>query len=194
MAPSEQEIMQITEDFRAANAALQRVSLPAWLELGLTMAQLKALVAIEGCGSTSVGGVASDLGIGESSASSLVDHLVRAGYARRAEDPADRRRCVVAVTERGSSLLGDLRHGRRVALRQGLDGLGEDDRAALGRGLAALAAVLAENPPAASHVEASAPSEGSAEARDAKASGGAAGGVGASDAAPSDADGEQARP
>ena len=147
MSPGEQDISQIMEHFRAANAALHRVSLPTWLELGLTMAQFKALVAIEVCGATSVGGVASDLGIGESSASSLVDHLVRAGYARRSEDPADRRRAVVTVTDRGALLLGELRHGKRVALRQWLEELGEDDRAALSRGLSALAAVLARNSP-----------------------------------------------
>ena len=142
MTSSEQDITQIIVHFRAANAALQRVSLPTWLELGLTMAQFKALVAVEGCGATSVGGVASDLGIGESAASSLVDQLVRAGYARRAEDPADRRRAVITVTERGASLLGELRHGKHVALREWLEKLSEDDRAGLGHALAALAAVL----------------------------------------------------
>jgi DNA-binding MarR family transcriptional regulator len=142
VTPSDQDITQIIEHFRAANAALHRVSLPTWLELGLTMAQFKALVAVEGCGATSVGGVASDLGIGESAASSLVEQLVRAGYARRTEDPADRRRAVVTVTERGASLLGELRHGKRVALREWLEKLSEDDRAMLGRALSALAAVL----------------------------------------------------
>jgi DNA-binding MarR family transcriptional regulator len=82
------------------------------------------------------------LGIGESAASSLVEQLVRAGYARRTEDPADRRRAVVTVTERGASLLGELRHGKRVALREWLEKLSEDDRAMLGRALSALAAVL----------------------------------------------------
>ena len=61
------------------------------------------------------------------------------------EDPADRRRAVVTVTERGASLLGELRHGKRVALREWLEKLSEDDRAALGRALAALAAVLPQN-------------------------------------------------
>ena len=45
---------QAAVDLRFVNSELHRVSLPAWLELGLPMAQLKALVALASADGVSV--------------------------------------------------------------------------------------------------------------------------------------------
>lgn len=134
---------QIVEDLREVYSSLQIVNLPTWLRLDITMAQLKGLVAIDRAGETTVGRVADDLSIGESAASSLVDQLVKRGYAAREHDEVDRRRVLLTVSELGRQLLFELRHGRSQTLHEWLSDLDADDAAALAQGLAALARVAA---------------------------------------------------
>jgi len=64
---------------------------PAWSDLDLTMAQLKALIAITGTGGLTGRDLAERLGIGPSAVTPLVDRLVAHGYVRREEDATDRR-------------------------------------------------------------------------------------------------------
>jgi DNA-binding MarR family transcriptional regulator len=134
---------RIIEDLRRVYATLQLVNLPTWLKLGLTMAQFKALVAIEREGTVTVSGLGADLSIGESAASLLTEQLVRREYAERRTDPDDRRRVLVSVTPLGEELVAGLRHGRRQTLHDWLSDLEPGDAAALSQGLAALAAVAA---------------------------------------------------
>lgn len=58
------------------------------------------LIAPEG---TPLGEVISDLGVAKQTASQLVDTLVVRGYLERSEDPEDRRRVLLTLTERGRS-------------------------------------------------------------------------------------------
>ena len=132
----------ITCDLTKVYGTLQRESLPTWLKLGLSMAQLKALVAVErvedGISITNVGRT---LEIGEPSASLLVEQLVKRGYAVRTPDPTDRRRVLVTATGLGAELLGELRHGSRSRLAGWLERMDGTDADALARGLRALAGI-----------------------------------------------------
>ncbi|MCE5190512.1 MAG: MarR family transcriptional regulator [Actinomycetia bacterium] len=125
-------------DLRLINSELHRVSLPAWLRLGLPMAQLKALVALASVEGVSVTGLAHSLSIGEPAASQLVEQLVRRGYAERVPDASDRRRVVVTATPVGAELVSELRQGRRQHIEQWLAAMQDDDVEALSRGLRAL--------------------------------------------------------
>lgn len=58
------------------------------------------LIAPDG---TPLGDVISDLGVAKQTASQLVDILVVRGYLERSEDPDDRRRVLLTLTERGRS-------------------------------------------------------------------------------------------
>jgi DNA-binding MarR family transcriptional regulator len=60
-------------------------------------------------GGTNVNDVAAVYGVSKQAASQLVDTLVARGYVARAPDPDDRRRIVVALTERGSEAAAELR-------------------------------------------------------------------------------------
>lgn len=142
---------QAANDLRLINSELQRVSLPTWLELGLPMAQLKALVALASVDGVSVTGLARNLTIGEPAASQLVEQLVRRGYAARVSDPEDRRRVVVNITPGGSDLVSELQHGRRHHVEQWLECMDEADVGALARGLRAL--VQAATAPECAHDE-----------------------------------------
>jgi DNA-binding MarR family transcriptional regulator len=126
-------------DLRTVYASLQKASLPTWLRLDLTMAQFKAMVAVEGSGGIGVCGLARELGMGDSAASLLVDQLVRRGYVGRKTDQIDRRRVHLTATSRGVKLLGELREGHGQSLERWLGELDDDQFEALTRGLRALA-------------------------------------------------------
>jgi len=128
-------------DLRHVFSELQRVSVPAWLQLGLPMAQLKALVALDSAGGVSITELARSLSIGQPAASQLVEQLVRRGYAERITDSDDRRRVVVTVTPIGDELVSELLQGRHQHMEQWLSSMNDDDVDALARGLSALALV-----------------------------------------------------
>jgi DNA-binding MarR family transcriptional regulator len=117
---------------------LHGLGAPAWLQVELSVAQLKALFALVDAGSTSIGGVAARLGIGLPAASSLVDRLVDQGLAQRRADRLDRRRTLAQPTPAGEALAQRLREGSREALRTWMERMDRADLASLVRGLGAM--------------------------------------------------------
>ena len=90
---------------------------------GLSLAQIRLLLTLANGGPAAVGGIAERLHTGQSAASLLVDRLVRAHLADRADDPADRRRAIVSVTADGEALMGqhEADHEAVVAALASLD-------------------------------------------------------------------------
>jgi DNA-binding MarR family transcriptional regulator len=124
---------------RATHAA----STPTWIELQLTMAQLKALFVLAQ-GARSVSEVGEALGTGKAAASVLIERLVQVGLVGRTEDPVDRRRTIVHLQEEGERSVRQLREAGRERYREWLDRMSDDDLAALTQGMQALAAVIDE--------------------------------------------------
>jgi DNA-binding MarR family transcriptional regulator len=125
-----------------------RSSLPDWIQLDLTMGQLRALMALAGDGPMTVSALAERLAIAKPTASILIDRLVQAGDANRTEDSGDRRRTLVALTAAGEQLAERLRHGKSERFERWLAAMQPDDLAALTRGMRALAAVAERAEPA----------------------------------------------
>ncbi len=109
-----------------------------WLDLEMSMGQLKAVILLNCSSHLTVGGLAKALGIAEPSASILVDKLERQGLAARETDPVDRRRTPVVVTDSGRQLVSRLRSVRDVRLNAWLSEVDDRDLVALLRGLTAL--------------------------------------------------------
>ena len=130
---------------RQCNRALRAAAGPSWLELDLTMGQVKGLWTLAGRGPLTVGEVGAALGVGKPAASTLVDRLVQLGLARREDDPADRRRTFVSLSRAGEDVIERLRQGRRARLREWFSRLDDDDLTALVRGLRALVAATASD-------------------------------------------------
>jgi DNA-binding MarR family transcriptional regulator len=137
-----QQTDDVIHDLRTVYARIQRHVAPTWLKLDLSMAQFKALVAVERQAGVGVCRLGEQLGVGESAASLLVEQLVRRGYVSRQTDPADRRRVALTVTVTGAECLRELRQGSDEILHEWLAALADDDRGALARGLGALAEVV----------------------------------------------------
>ncbi len=100
------------------------------LRIGLDLAQLDVLFAIEGAteefgdqiGETMVATVAERLAIDPSRASRLVAELVELGFARRAVSQADARRTIIVLTARGSAVVNAVRAYKLLVMGDFLSG------------------------------------------------------------------------
>ncbi len=86
-------------------AIFQEVIVPSWLELHITMAQLKGVLVLASLSQSTICDFAEMLHISPSAGSLLVDRLVQDGLVERAEDREDRRRMVIRLSEAGGELV-----------------------------------------------------------------------------------------
>lgn len=122
--------------------ALQNRAVPRWMELELTMAQLKTLFAVAHRGPLTVNALAELLGVTQSTVSHLVDRLESAHMVERVPDAEDRRRTLVQLAPAGAEMLRTLQQGQHEHLRSIFERLELGDLAALVRGLSALLRVI----------------------------------------------------
>jgi DNA-binding MarR family transcriptional regulator len=137
------QVTEIVDAFELISRSLRGQTVGDWVELDLTMAQLKALFTLEYGGAATIGHTAERLGISLPTASHLIDRLVQGGFVHRAEDPADRRRTVAAVTEKGSELTKRLRQGGRDSLVDWIIQMDDESISALAHGIGSLARIAA---------------------------------------------------
>lgn len=137
------KIEAIVESQRIVVRALHAAS-TSWLELNLTMAQLKTLMVLIDEGPIPIGQVGCRMGVTLPTASYQVDRLVRAGLVERVEDTRDRRRTLVHLTPKAEDLVRSLRQGRAGQLRAWLSEMSAGDLDALAHGFTALARIARE--------------------------------------------------
>ncbi|CAN5458973.1 hypothetical protein BH24CHL9_BH24CHL9_13040 [soil metagenome] len=106
---------------------------------GLGFTQLAALYAVAGSATLTVGDLAEQLGRSPSATSRIVTNLARRGYLERAEEPADRRQRVLALTAAGTALLTSIDHARAEQFLAVVRPLPLAERALVAMGVAALA-------------------------------------------------------
>ncbi len=139
------QVDEAVQAFQSLLQALHAGATSEWMDLHLTMPQLKGLFAIQRNGPLTVGLLAETLGIGLPAASQLVERLVQSGVAERNEDLSDRRRALVCLSPEGERLVVRLQQVSRDRLTKLLSVLEEDDLTALIRGLRALAGAISTN-------------------------------------------------
>jgi DNA-binding MarR family transcriptional regulator len=122
-------------------------SMPDWIQLDLTMGQLRTLMALAADAPMTVSQLADKLAISKPTASILIDRLVQAGDADRTEDQGDRRRTLVALTSAGVALVARLREGKSDRYERWLAAMPSEDLAALRQGMQALAAIAESSDP-----------------------------------------------
>jgi DNA-binding MarR family transcriptional regulator len=127
-----------------------------WLEVELTMPQLKVLFLLYWEGAASMGRLASSLGVTLSTATGIIDRLVEHGVVQREENPHDRRIVVCRLTTQGMETMERLHQAGRSRLASLLDGLSIRDLRTVAAGLDVLSAAArrraAEEDGAAAHV------------------------------------------
>src|SRR2546421_7480580 len=128
---------EVLTQYRALGRSLKATSEPRWMEIDLTLPQLRTLLVLAEEGPLVIGQIAQRLGIGLSTGGHLVDRLVQAGLADRTEDAEDRRRTLARLTPKGEDLYARLLN-HSLQIQTLIQKLEDADLAALLQGLQAL--------------------------------------------------------
>lgn len=139
----EKAIGDIAQSAREIYRVVYRPTTLDSLGRDLTLAQLKALIALAGRKPVTVGALGQMLQIQLPAASHAAAGLVRMDLARRLKDPCDRRCTYIQLTPHAEELVDQLREDRRGAFYSLLVGLSDEELAAAQRGLRAIAAAAA---------------------------------------------------
>jgi DNA-binding MarR family transcriptional regulator len=111
----------------------------AWLDVDLTIQQLKVVFLAVRKGSLTAGQIGRELHVGFSTVTGLVDRLVEHGLVSRGEDPNDRRATRVVPTDSARALVEELYSYRRGEFRRLLDLASTETLCSLASGLSGLA-------------------------------------------------------
>lgn len=141
-ATSQAESLPDTADLRRLSEVLFTVTRAVGRHLGhgpVDRAAVAVLGQVADAGPVRLSDAAAALSLDLSTVSRQVQSLADAGYVVKAEDPADRRACLVSTTPQGRQVLDDVREDRATALGQAVAGWPDAEREALVRLLAQLA-------------------------------------------------------
>ena len=130
---------EIVELYRRVNRAVRQHGPDAWMQLNLTVPQVKSLFFITNHGSTNFKKLATALKVTPSNLTGVIDRLVEQGLVSRTENPEDRRMMLLKATEKGESLVGELRERRISYLIKALTDLSPEELTTISGGLALLA-------------------------------------------------------
>jgi DNA-binding MarR family transcriptional regulator len=124
--------------FRDLFRNLHAIEKPPWIDVDLTMSQLKAIVLVVETGGLSGRVLGEKLGITPSAVTALVDRLVQRGYVRREEDLADRRISWARPTTHAQDLFERLHASHRQQIEETLALLTSDELAIVDRAMTLL--------------------------------------------------------
>jgi DNA-binding MarR family transcriptional regulator len=110
---------------------------------GLTLSEFRALAYLEACSGATLTELAEYVGLRLPTASKLVEALRKGGNLTRREDPADRRRTLLALTPKGKSRVDEAMRVVRAHLRERLSGLSPDEQDLVRRAMALLEPLVA---------------------------------------------------
>ena len=94
-------INDIVELHRRVNRSLRQSNLDAWMQLTLTVPQVKSLFFITNHGSTNFKNLAVGLKVTQSNLTRVIDRLVEQDLISRTENPDDRRMMLLKATDKG---------------------------------------------------------------------------------------------
>ena len=142
--------LRIVELYSQLFNALLSAHTDAWLNVELTIPQIKALLVIAARGSATGSQLARGLGVGLPSVTRFVDRLCEHGLIERSEDPEDRRVSYVVPTAAGRAFVENLHNYRRETLTTFLCRLDDDQLHEVERGVLYLVEAATEMAPASS--------------------------------------------
>ncbi len=116
-------IKEVMELQHVGDIILRRFAPEPWIELNLTIAQLKSLFFIAAREKTNFKKLAEALNVTPPNVTGIVDRLVEQGLVSRTENPEDRRIMLLQITDKGRDLLNNLRERRVNAMTKILGNL-----------------------------------------------------------------------
>jgi len=131
---------EATKLYIRAAQLLDPLRLQVWEERGITFPQLRILFRTRAQPGIDLQTLATGLGMSASAASQQVDKLVNRGFILRTEDPQDRRRIRLEISDLGQQVTGEISRSSRRYLESLLAALSDDELADLERLLSRLLA------------------------------------------------------
>jgi MarR family transcriptional regulator for hemolysin len=110
--------------------------------LDLTVPQFRALAFVNRNKDASLSAVANHMGLTLPSTSRLVDVLIQRHLITREDNPSDRRRVKLGVTNLGVTIMMNSRRGTLEYLAKKLGAVSENDRRVIVQGMAAIRSVF----------------------------------------------------
>jgi DNA-binding MarR family transcriptional regulator len=135
-------VSTIVQSYMELFIAMQFNAVSHWLMLELTFAQARALFILAARKELTVSQLARILGVGNPTASILVQQLVERGLVTRTEHPTDRRHTIISLSQKGAEIGAGRREAREKQWQRWLSNLSSDELSALARGLSALTNVV----------------------------------------------------
>jgi MarR family transcriptional regulator, organic hydroperoxide resistance regulator len=114
---------------------VKRFTAEPWIELKMTIAQLKSLFFIAEKGKTNFKKLADALGVTPPNITGIVDRLVEQGLVSRTENIEDRRVMLLQMTDKGLILVNSLHENRFNNLNNLMINMSEDDLCSLMKGM-----------------------------------------------------------
>jgi DNA-binding MarR family transcriptional regulator len=138
------QVAEIVRLYRQMNRYMRRDSPDVWIDLTLTVPQLKSLFFIADEGTTNFKKLARALKVTPSNVTGIVDRLFQQGLVSRQENPEDRRVSLLKLTEHGEAIVENLRERRTSYLSRVLGRLHSNELSLVEKGLAAMVRVAQE--------------------------------------------------
>jgi DNA-binding MarR family transcriptional regulator len=120
-------IKEVMDLQHSTDMILRQFEPQPWIELNLTLAQLKSLFFIAAKDKTNFKKLAEALGVTPPNVTGIIDRLVEQGLVTRTENPEDRRIMLLQATEKGQELLNNLRERHIKQMSQVLGYLTNDE-------------------------------------------------------------------
>ncbi len=136
--PTSEECARELLDVVPAVMQTIRAELRARRSVDISVPQVRALSFIDLNTAVSLSELAEHIGLTLPSMSKMIDGLVERGLVSRTEDPQDRRRVILCLTEAGRVTVETAQAATRAALSERMAGLEPDQRNAVVRAMDAL--------------------------------------------------------
>jgi MarR family transcriptional regulator, organic hydroperoxide resistance regulator len=135
-------VSTITQAYMDLFMTMQFNAVSHWLMLELTFAQARALFMLAARKELTVSQLGRLLGVGNPTASILVQQLVERDLVTRTEQATDRRHTVIRLSPKGAEIGAGRRKQREKQWRRWLSQLNDVELSALAHGLSAIVGVV----------------------------------------------------
>lgn len=125
----EETIAKVVRLRRRVNHFMREGSVESWINLNLTIPQMKCLIYILRHEKTNLSGLAAGIHVTPANVTGIIDRLVEQGLVARIQDSADRRVLWLSVTQKGESMLASLKEGKMGRMRELLERLSDKELA-----------------------------------------------------------------
>jgi DNA-binding MarR family transcriptional regulator len=129
-------IKEIIDHQRMINRFIRDYNPDVWMELSLTIAQMKSLFFIANEGTVNFRKLATALKVTPSNVTGIIDRLAEQGLVTRTENPDDRRMLMLQLTGKGETLISSLRERRASQMSSVLGRMAPEELAIVAQGFA----------------------------------------------------------